>query len=57
MDAPRQISFREWSQASGYYLANQRLDTRLIQDWLGHRNTEHTMRYTKLNPKRFEEIR
>jgi type 1 fimbriae regulatory protein FimB len=43
--------------ACGYYLANQGLDTRLIQDWLGHRNIEHTVRYTKLNPKRFEEIR
>lgn len=42
--------------ACGYYLANQGLDTRLIQDWLGHRNIEHTVRYTKLNPKRFEEI-
>ena len=43
--------------ACGYYLANQGLDTRLIQDWLGHRNIEHTVRYTRLNPKRFEEIR
>ncbi|MBD0335762.1 MAG: tyrosine-type recombinase/integrase [Cyanobacteria bacterium Co-bin13] len=42
--------------ACGYHLANQGLDTRLIQDWLGHRNIEHAVRYTKLNPKRFEEI-
>ena len=42
--------------ACGYYLANQGLDTRLIQDWLGHRNIQHTVRYTKLNPERFKEI-
>lgn len=42
--------------ACGYYLANQGLDTRLIQDWLGHRNIQHTVRYTRLNPERFREI-
>jgi len=42
--------------ACGYYLANQGLDTRLIQDWLGHRNIQHTVRYTRLNPARFKEI-
>lgn len=40
----------------GYHLANQGLDTRLIQDWLGHRNIQHTVTYTMLNPKRFGEI-
>lgn len=40
----------------GYYLANQGLDTRLIQEWLGHRSIEHTVTYTQLNPKRFESI-
>lgn len=43
--------------ACGYHLANQGLDTRLIQEWLGHRNIQHTVQYTKLNPKRFNEIR
>lgn len=41
----------------GYWLANQGCDTRLIQDWLGHRNIEHTVRYTRLNPERFKVIR
>lgn len=41
----------------GYYLANQGIDTRLIQDWLGHSNIQHTVRYTKLNPARFKEIK
>lgn len=41
----------------GYWLANQGYDIRLIQDYLGHKNIQHTVRYTKLNPERFREIR
>lgn len=41
----------------GYYLANQGYETRIIQDWLGHRNIQHTVRYTKLSSVRFHEIR
>ncbi len=41
----------------GYWLANQGYDTRLIQDYLGHKNIQHTVRYTRLNPERFREIR
>jgi type 1 fimbriae regulatory protein FimB len=32
--------------ACGYALADQGADTRLIQDYLGHRNIQHTVRYT-----------
>ncbi|WP_225982034.1 hypothetical protein [Acidithiobacillus sp. 'AMD consortium'] len=28
--------------------------TRIIQDYLGHRNIQHTVRYTATNPVRFE---
>lgn len=38
----------------GYYLANKGFDTRLIQDYLGHRNINHTVRYTRTAAKRFE---
>jgi type 1 fimbriae regulatory protein FimB len=38
----------------GYVLANKGTDTRLIQDYLGHRNIQHTVRYTKIAAKRFE---
>ena len=38
----------------GYALANKGFDTRLIQDYLGHRNISHTVIYTKTNAKRFE---
>lgn len=40
--------------ACGYALANQGLDTRLIQDYLGHRNIHHTVLYTASNPGRFQ---
>lgn len=38
----------------GYALANKGIDTRLIQDFLGHRNIQHTVGYTKTNARRFE---
>jgi type 1 fimbriae regulatory protein FimB len=38
----------------GYALANQGRDTRLIQDYLGYRNVQHTVRYTRTAAKRFE---
>ncbi|KML17793.1 hypothetical protein VL10_23995 [Leclercia adecarboxylata] len=43
--------------ACGYELANKGMDTRLIQDYLGHRNISHTVRYTASNPERFRSIR
>lgn len=38
----------------GYYLANKGYDTRLVQDYLGHRNPHHTVRYTRTAATRFE---
>ncbi|MFP4122297.1 MAG: tyrosine-type recombinase/integrase [Coleofasciculus sp.] len=40
--------------ACGYYLAAQGHDTRAIQDYLGHKNIHHTVRYTQMSPQRFE---
>jgi len=40
----------------GFALANKGLDTRLIQDYLGHRNIQHTTRYTRTAAGRFEGI-
>jgi integrase len=37
----------------GYWLANQGATTRDIQEYLGHRNIQHTVRYTSLNAERF----
>jgi integrase len=42
--------------ACGYALANAGHDTRLIQDWLGHRAIQHTARYTELSPTRFRDV-
>jgi type 1 fimbriae regulatory protein FimB/type 1 fimbriae regulatory protein FimE len=39
--------------STGYKLANQGTDTRTIQHYLGHRNIQHTVRYTHLNANRF----
>jgi type 1 fimbriae regulatory protein FimB len=38
----------------GYALANKGCDTRLIQDYLGHRNIRHTQLYTRTAAVRFE---
>jgi len=40
--------------STGYYLANKGCDTRLIQDYLGHKNITHTVRYTRTAAHRFE---
>jgi type 1 fimbriae regulatory protein FimB len=42
--------------ACGFALADQGADTRLIQDYLGHRNIQHTVRYTAAKPARFEQL-
>ena len=42
--------------ACGYELAERGTDTRLIQDYLGHRNIRHTVRYTASNAARFAGI-
>jgi type 1 fimbriae regulatory protein FimB/type 1 fimbriae regulatory protein FimE len=39
--------------ACGHYLAGKGLDTRRIQDYLGHVKIEHTVTYTQLAPGRF----
>jgi integrase len=38
----------------GYALANAGHDTRALQAWLGHKNIQHTVRYTELAPNRFK---
>jgi integrase len=40
--------------ACGYALANKGHDTRALQAYLGHRNIQHTVRYTELAPERFK---
>ena len=41
---------------AGYKLANDGQDTLAIQQYLGHRNICHTVRYTELSPDRFKDF-
>jgi integrase len=40
--------------ACGFALANKGHDTRSLQAYLGHKNIQHTVRYTELSPDRFK---
>ena len=40
--------------ACGFKLANDGVDTRSLQAYLGHKNIQHTVRYTELAPTRFK---
>jgi type 1 fimbriae regulatory protein FimB/type 1 fimbriae regulatory protein FimE len=42
--------------ALGFKLANDGQDTRAIQLYLGHKNIQHTVRYTELSPTRFKDF-
>jgi type 1 fimbriae regulatory protein FimB/type 1 fimbriae regulatory protein FimE len=42
--------------ACGFALANLGTDTRTLQAYLGHKNIQHTVRYTELSPTRFKNI-
>jgi integrase len=42
--------------ACGYALANRGHDTRALQAYLGHRNIQHTVRYTELSSTRFKDF-
>src|SRR5215467_10569521 len=42
--------------ACGYKLANDGKDTRSLQAYLGHKNIQHTVRYTELAPNRFKDF-
>ena len=41
--------------ACGFALANSH-DTRCLQSYLGHKNIQHTVRYTELSPMRFKDF-
>ena len=40
----------------GYELANKGFDTRLIQEYLGHKSIQHTVLYTALDSERFNKL-
>lgn len=55
-DFPFQVHSHMLRHATGYKLASDGHDTRSIQDYLGHKNIQHTVRYTELSPTRFKEF-
>ncbi len=55
-DLPLPVHPHMLRHSCGYYLAEQGLPTRDIQEYLGHRNIQHTVRYTAANPARFDRI-
>jgi type 1 fimbriae regulatory protein FimB/type 1 fimbriae regulatory protein FimE len=42
--------------ATGYRLANKGIDTRTIQDYLGHANIQNTVIYTQLAASKFNDL-
>jgi type 1 fimbriae regulatory protein FimB len=42
--------------ATGYDMANRGMETRGIQQYLGHTNIQHTVKYTTLSPNRFKNV-
>jgi site-specific recombinase XerD len=42
--------------AWGFKLANDGHDTRALQHYVGHKNIQHTVRYTDMAPDRFKDF-
>ena len=55
-DLPFQVHAHMLRHAAGYKPAGDGHDTRSIQDYLGHKNIQHTVRYTELSPTRFKDF-
>ena len=53
---PFQVHAHMLRHSAGYKLAGDGHDTRSIQDYLGHRDIRHTVRYTELSPKPFRDF-
>jgi site-specific recombinase XerD len=51
---PMEAYAHQLRHGCGYYLANKGCDLRLIQDYLGHKQIQNTVRYTALNADRFK---
>jgi type 1 fimbriae regulatory protein FimB/type 1 fimbriae regulatory protein FimE len=51
-----QATVERAGKAAGYKLANDGVDTRTIQAYLGHKSIQHTVRYTELAPTRFKSL-
>jgi type 1 fimbriae regulatory protein FimB/type 1 fimbriae regulatory protein FimE len=48
-----EVSTHQLRHSTGYKLANAGHDTRSIQNYLGHKQIQHTVKYTELSPHKF----
>ena len=55
-DMPFPIHPHMLRHACGFKLANDGHDTRALQHYLGHKNIQHTVRYTELASDRFKDF-
>ena len=53
---PFQVHPHMLRHGCGFKLANDGHDTRSLQHYLGHKNIQHTVRYTELSPDRFKDF-
>jgi integrase len=53
---PMPVHFHMLRHSCGYKLAGDGIDTRAIQDWLGHVSIQHTVGYTQLSATRFKDF-
>ena len=53
---PFPIHLHMLRHACGFKLANDGHDTRALQHYLGHKNIQHTVRYTEMAPDRFKDF-
>jgi site-specific recombinase XerD len=51
---PFKVYSHQLRHGCGYYLCNKGCELRLVQEYLGHNYVNNTVRYTRLNPARFE---
>jgi site-specific recombinase XerD len=54
--SPHVFASERGGPMSAKSLANAGHDTRALQAWLGHKNIQHTVRYTELAPDRFKDF-
>ncbi len=53
---PFQCHAHQLRHSAGFKLAGDGHDTRSIQDYLGHKDIRHTVKYTELSPTRFRDF-
>jgi len=55
-DMPFHVHPHMLRHGCGFKLANDGHDTRALQHYLGHKNIQHTVRYSELAPDRFKDF-